>query len=118
MIKKIKETLGQMFFSPEADGSWTNDVECSIDEEKVDCQELNPYVGVPAPVLNPLDEWFAGSYGYSEALTDKQIEYKKEQEVQQQHAAEQVKEMSDIHDHMYKLATKNTPQLGGSENMF
>ena len=39
IIKKIKETLGQVFHSPEALGTW-NIVECAIDEEVVDCKDL------------------------------------------------------------------------------
>ena len=56
MIKKIKETLGQIFHSPEATGSWSGDditvnmdggvggswkVECAVDDEVVDCEEMD-----------------------------------------------------------------------------
>ena len=68
MIDKIKETLGQFFHSPEASGTWDDklpfwddeDIECAIDEEVVDCDEMDspPYVGVPAPVVSPHDDWF------------------------------------------------------------
>ena len=37
MIDKIKQTLGQIFFSPEASGTWdSEDIECAIDEDIVE----------------------------------------------------------------------------------
>ena len=40
MINKIKETLGQVFFSPEASGTWEEKIECAIDEVTVKCEDL------------------------------------------------------------------------------
>ena len=39
-------------------GSWK--VECAIDEEVVDCSEMDspPYIGVPAPAFLTDDPWF------------------------------------------------------------
>ena len=52
MIKKILNKL----FSQKIDDEH---LECAIDEDKVDCGHLDDdqdkaYVGVPAPILNPL----------------------------------------------------------------
>ena len=57
MIKKILNKL----FSQKIDDEH---LECAIDEDKVDCGHLDDdqdkaYVGVPAPILNPIDEWFS-----------------------------------------------------------
>ena len=55
IIRKLKETLGQVFHSPEASGTWGDDitvnmdggvggswkVECAIDDEVVDCEEID-----------------------------------------------------------------------------
>ena len=87
IIKKLKETLGQVFHSPEATGTWGDDitvnmdggvggswkVECAIDEEVVDCREMDspPYVGIPAPAYLEDDEWF----GPAPVKTEKQTEY-------------------------------------------
>ena len=52
------------------------DIECAIDEDVVECDEMDspPYVGVPAPILNPVDDWFASPYGCPTAITEKQME--------------------------------------------
>ena len=73
MIKKILNKL----FSQKIDDEH---LECAIDEDKVDCGHLDDdqdkaYVGTPAPILNPLDEWFAAPYGAPAAITEKQKEY-------------------------------------------
>ena len=123
IIRKLKETLGQVFHSPEATGSW--EVECAIDEETVDCTELTeqPYTGVPAPEYLSEDPWFAPP-----VLSEKQMTYKEAHEhavAEQQILADGddgVVESPDIHQKMYEIATKGsatTLQLdppGGSEN--
>ena len=131
IIKKLKETLGQVFHSPEATGSWT--VECAVDEEKVDCSELEadafsdreepetaPYIGVPAPAYLEDDEWF----GPAPIKTQKQLDYM-EQEIETKRQEREQNfsvEPDDIHQKMYEIATKNhntTIHLnppGGSEN--
>ena len=127
IIKKIRETLGQVFHSPEASGTWEDNIECSIDEEVVECDEMDspPYTGIPAPILNPVDEWFASPYGCP-PITEKQQDYMvQEAEIKKQEAENRqywTKESANIHQEMYDLATKSgatTVQLdpiGGSEN--
>ena len=101
------------------------DIECAIDENIVDCKEIDdPYVGVPAPILNPLDEWFASSYGCPPVITEKQKDYmERETESKMEEALNSnSKEPDNIHQLMYEMATKSgatTLQLdpiGGSEN--
>ena len=118
MIKKI---LSKLFTQKPKDN------ECAIDEDKVDCEHLDDdqdkaYVGVPAPILNPVDEWFAAPYGCPPAITEKQKDYmEQETEVKQQEQTSSV-EPENIHQVMYEMATKGgatTVQLdpiGGSEN--
>ena len=101
------------------------DIECAIDENVVDCTEMEeePYVGIPAPTLTPVDDWFSGPYG---CPTEKQQDYMaQEAEIKKQEAENRqywTKESANIHQEMYDLATKSgatTLQLdpiGGSEN--
>ena len=130
MIDKIKETLGQFFHSPEASGTWDDklpfwddeDIECAIDEEVVDCDEMDnpPFVGVPAPQYLKEDEWFGAP-----VISDKGQDYmEKETEIKKQEAENRqywTNESENIHQEMYEIATKNgktTVQLnpvGGSE---
>ena len=101
------------------------DIECAIDEDIVDCTEMEekPYVGIPAPILTPVDDWFSAPYG---CPTEKQQDYmtqeaeiKKQEEENRQYWT---KESANIHQEMYEIATKSgatTLQLdpiGGSEN--
>ena len=109
-----------------------DDIECAIDENIVDCKTFDDeqekaYVGVPAPILNPVDDWFSSPYGFAvPAITQKQKDYmaqeaeiKKQEEENRQYWT---KESANIHQEMYDLATKSgatTVQLdpiGGSEN--
>ena len=79
------------------------------------------YVGVPAPVLTPVDDWFSGPYG---CPTEKQQDYMaQEAEIKKQEAENRqywTKESANIHQEMYELATKNWTTVaetqGGSEN--
>ena len=101
------------------------DIECAIDENVVDCTEMEeePYVGIPAPTLTPVDDWFSGPYG---CPTEKQQDYMaQEAEIKKQEAENRqywTKDSANIHQEMYDLATKSgatTVQLdpiGGSEN--
>ena len=101
------------------------DIECAIDENVVECTEMEeePYVGIPAPILTPVDDWFSGPYG---CPTEKQQDYMaQEAEIKKQEAENRqywTKESANIHQEMYDLATKSgatTVQLdpiGGSEN--
>ena len=122
MIKQIINKLFSQKISEE-------DIECAIDENIVDCDHFDDdqdkaYVGVPAPVLTPVDDWFSGPYGFNEVVTEKQQEYKEATErLHEDMRKESGKVESDnIHQEMYEMATKSgatTLQLnpiGGSEN--
>ena len=135
IIKKLKETLGQVFHSPEASGTWGDDitvnmdggvggswkVECAIDEEVVDCDEMDnpPYVGVPAPAYLEIDPWFSPP-----VLSDKQMTYKeahdKAVEEKQILDESETNESADIHQKLYEMSSKNWTTVvesqGGSEN--
>ena len=127
-IKSIKESI--QIFSRKAATSinWPpidKDIECAIDEDVVECSEMDspPYTGIPAPILTPVDDWFSGPYG---CPTEKQQDYMvQEAEIKKQEAENRqywTKESANIHQEMYDLATKSgatTVQLdpiGGSEN--
>ena len=127
-IKSIKESI--QIFSRKAATSinWPpveKDIECAIDEDVVECDEMDspPYTGIPAPILTPVDDWFSSPYG---CPTEKQKDYmEKEAEIKKQEAENRqywTKESANIHQEMYDLATKSgktTTQLdpiGGSEN--
>ena len=118
MIKKLLKRL----FSEKK-------VECSVDKEDVDCKHLDDdqekaYTGIPAPILNPVDEWFASPYGAPTAITEKQQEYQEATERLHEEMRQEsgTVESDNIHQEMYDLATKGgktTTQLdpiGGSEN--
>jgi len=121
MIKQIINKLFSQKISEE-------DIECAIDENIVDCEHFDDdqdkaYVGVPAPVMTPVDDWFSGSYGFATEIpiTEKQKDYM-ERENEMKMAEDQSKEPDNIHQLMYEMATKSgatTLQLdpiGGSEN--
>ena len=121
MIKQIINKLFSQKISEE-------DIECAIDENIVNCDHFDDdqdkaYVGVPAPVLTPVDDWFSGSYGFATEIpiTEKQKDYM-ERENEMKMSEVQSKESDNIHQLMYEMATKSgatTLQLdpiGGSEN--
>ena len=127
-IESIKKSI--QIFSRKAATSinWPpveKDIECAIDEDVVECSEMDspPYTGIPAPILTPVDDWFSSPYG---CPTEKQQDYMaQEAEIKKQEAENRqywTKESADIHQEMYDLATKSgatTVQLdpiGGSEN--
>ena len=97
-------------------------IECAIDDEVVDCNELDspPYIGVPAPVYLKDDPWFGPAPEY----TEKQQEYRQQEATERLHEElrEEKKtcESHDIHAKMYEIATKNWTTVaetqGGSEN--
>jgi hypothetical protein len=125
MIKKLINKIFSQKISED-------NIECAIDEDTVDCNHLDDdqdkaYVGVPAPILNPIDEWFASPYGCPSAITEKQKEYEHINDDFQDGwwllpEYQDTKESPNIHQEMYDLATKSgktTTQLdpiGGSEN--
>ena len=105
-----------------------DDIECAIDENIVDCKTFDDeqekaYVGVPAPILNPVDEWFASPYGCATpAITEKQKEYQESEAFKEEAIKYYSKEPDNIHQVMYNLATKSgatmiqLDPIGGSEN--
>ena len=121
MIKKLIDKLFSQKIKDE-------DIECAIDDNTVDCSKFDDdqeksYVGVPAPVLNPVDEWFASPYGCATpAITEKQKEYQESEAFKEEAIKDYSKEPDNIHEVMYDMATKSgatTLQLdpiGGSEN--
>ena len=101
------------------------EIECAIDENIVECTEMeeDPYTGVPAPVVLTEDPWF-GSAVVSDANTDyMEREYEATKRLHDDIRRENdTKEPENIHQVMYEMATKGaatTLQLdpiGGSEN--
>ena len=76
-IKSLKESI--QIFSRKVLHQSTGppvekDIECAIDEDVVECSEMDspPYTGIPAPILTPVDDWFASPYG---CPTEKQQDY-------------------------------------------
>ena len=120
MIKQIINKLFSQKISEE-------DIECAIDESIVDCEHFDDdqdkaYVGVPAPVLTPHDDWFEDP-----PKTEMQMEYEHINDDFQDGwwlmpEYQDTKEPENIHQLMYEMATKSgatTLQLdpiGGSEN--
>tara|TARA_B100002019_G_scaffold210076_1_gene182687 strand:- start:1432 stop:1821 length:390 start_codon:yes stop_codon:yes gene_type:complete len=118
MIKKIKETLSQMFFSPEATGTWSApevETQTSLLQKKA-----GTYTGIPAPRVLEDDEWF-GPAPVSDANLDymEQETLIKQEEYQETHHSV---EPENIHQVMYEMATQNSATtlqldpIGGSEN--
>ena len=98
------------------------EIECAIDEEVVECSEMDePFTGVPAPVVLSDDPWFGPA-----VISDKGQDYmEKEAEIKQQEEENRqywTKEFDNIHEAMYKMATKSgsttlhLDPIGGSEN--
>ena len=97
-------------------------VECAIDEDVVECSEMDApsYTGIPAPVYLKDDEWFGPASEYTEKQKDYMVQ---ETEIKRQEFEKSFSvEPEDIHQVMYEMATKSgatTIQLdpiGGSEN--
>jgi hypothetical protein len=129
IIKAIKETLSVFTREPATSVNWTKTteekIECAIDDNIVDCAEMNTpqYVGIPAPAYLEDDEWF----GPAPILTEKQEEYIRQQEATERLHEDMRRESGnveskDIHQVMYDMATKNSATtlqldpIGGSEN--
>ena len=117
MIKKIKETLSQMFFSPEATGTWSApevETQTSLLQKKV-----GTYTGIPAPRVLEDDEWFGPA-----PVSDANLDYMEQETLIKQEEYQETSsvEPENIHQVMYEMATQNaatTLQLdpiGGSEN--
>ena len=121
-LKEVKELLTK---------KTSNEIECAIDEDVVDCKELEDdgldyedqyYTGVPAPPYLQEDPWFGPAPTYSKKQLDYMVQ---ETEIKQKEREENFSvESEDIHQRMYEIATQNTPttiQLnppGGSENVW
>jgi len=117
IIRKLKETLSQVFHSPEATGSWSApevETQTSLLQKKA-----GTYTGIPAPRILEDDEWF-GSAPVSDANLDymEQETLIKQEEYQETHSVEP----ENIHQVMYEMATQNSATtlqldpIGGSEN--
>ena len=98
------------------------EIECAIDEQTVDCAEIEeePYMGIPAPAYLKDDEWFGPAPEYTEKQKDYMVQ---ETEIKRQEFEKSFSvESEDIHQVMYEMATQSaatTLQLdpiGGSEN--
>ena len=102
------------------------DIECAIDEQLVDCKEIDkePYVGVPAPILTPHDDWFEDP-----PKTEMQMEYEHINDdphdgwwLRPEWQDDKSNEPENIHQLMYEIATKSSATtlqldpIGGSEN--
>ena len=112
-IKKIFETQTSLL-RKKAGIFKEEDIECAIDEDVVDCKEIDkePYVGVPAPVLTPHDDWFEDP-----PKSEMQIEF--EAFRQEAHKFYGTKESETIHQLMYDMATesgKTTIQLDPTDS--
>ena len=128
IIKKLKEKLGfpkQKFETQTTileKKAGTYKLECSVDDEIVDCNTFKEpsYTGVPASAYLEDDPWF----GHATYKSQKQLDYmEQETEMKRQEREQNFSvEPDDIHQKMYEIATKNqntTLQLnppGGSEN--
>ena len=125
-IKSLKESI--QIFSRKAATSinWPpveKDIECAIDEDVVECSEMDspPYTGIPAPTVLTEDPWFGPA-----VVSDVNKDYmEREYEAFKQDALNYYsdsKEPENIHQVMYEMATQSaatTLQLdpiGGSEN--
>ena len=105
MIKKLINKIFSQKISED-------NIECAIDEDTVDCNHLDDdqdkaYVGVPAPILNPIDEWFASPYGCPSVVTEKQKEYQESEAFKEEAIKHYSKEPENIHQVMYEMATKS-----------
>ena len=106
-------------------GSWevkNSDIECAIDEDVVECSEMDspPYTGIPAPAYLEDDPWFGPAPERTEKQKDYmaiEMEWKIEEEKKRKESGA---EPEDIHQKMYEIATKNwntvSESQGGSEN--
>ena len=113
MINRIKSLIKKVV------GISTTEVECAIDEDIVDCKEIDeePYVGVPAGIISPIDDWFSTPYNEKvdtitgepvamDPITGESVSYQPPS-----------CEPENIHQVMYDMATKNGKhwEQGGSE---
>ena len=122
MITKALKVIKQIFI-PRSE--FEDEVVCAIDDEVVDCKELQDpepsYIGVPAPVVLQKDSWFGTAPEHTEKQKEKLQQEAQERlhdDLRKEH--EKSKESENIHQEMYELASKNwntvSETQGGSEN--
>jgi hypothetical protein len=128
MIKKLKQFFETQtsLLRKKAGVFKEEDIECAIDEQLVDCKEIDkePYVGVPAPTLTPHDDWFEDP-----PKTEMQMEYEHINDdphdgwwLRPEWQDDKSNEPENIHQLMYEIATKSSATtlqldpIGGSEN--
>ena len=128
MIKKLKQFFETQtsLLEKKAGVFKEENIECSIDEQIVDCKDLDedPYVGVPAPILTPHDDWFEDP-----PKTEMQMEYEHINDdphdgwwLRPEWQDNKSNEPENIHQLMYEIATKSSATtlqldpIGGSEN--
>ena len=137
IIKKVKQMFETQttLLMKKAGTFKEEDIECSIDEQEIECSKLeaslfecepghfshgySPYVGVPAPVYLNDDSWF----GPALVRSQKQIDYmQQEYKIKRQERENSFfVEPNNIHQRMYEIATQNNTAIninppGGSEN--
>ena len=115
-IRKIKEKVISIFSTPKEE-----DIECAIDENIVECSEMDTpaYTGVPAPAYLEYDEWFD-----TPTYSEKQLDYMEQETMMKldEREAQFSVEPDDIHQRMYEIATRESSTTlhidppGGSEN--
>ena len=123
MIKKAIKAIKNIFVPPIEYSNFEDDIECAIDEDIVDCKEMDkepPYTGVPAPVVLSNDSWF-GDVTYKSQKQEDYMEKETEMKMQEQKRCEEAgEEPENIHQLMYEIATQNwntvSESQGGSEN--
>ena len=125
MIKKAIKAIKNIFVPPIEYRNFEDDIECAIDEDIVDCKEMDEepsYTGVPAPVVLSNDSWF-GDVTYKSQKQEDYMERETEMKMQEQKRREEAgEEPENIHQLMYEMATKNQSTTlhidppGGSEN--
>jgi len=121
MIKQVIKSIKQIFI-PRSEFE-EDDVDCLVDDKKVDCgtSKESSWTGVPAPAVLQEDSWF----GSVPEHTEKQKEYLQQEAQERLHddlrkEHEKSKESENIHQEMYELASKSwntvSETQGGSEN--
>ena len=117
LVKGAQDTVEKLFSSKKE-----TTIECAIDEEVVECSEMDspPYIGIPAPAYLEDDEWF----GPAPERTEKQLDYMEKETIAKQEEEEKRREYGgepcSMHQLMYEMATSNWNTVkesqGGSEN--
>ena len=101
------------------------EIECAIDENIVECTEMEEesYTGVPAPVVLTEDPWFGPAVVSDSNKDYMEREYEATKRLHDDIRKENdTKESDDIHQLMYEMATQNSATtlqldpIGGSEN--